>query len=385
MRNKKDRPEDHVKRQWTFLPTLDIYILSEFMVYFCILLLVFITLFVIGDVFNDLSDFLDNKVPLARMLQYFVLKLPGNIRFVLPITMLLSCMWTMAMFGKHMEVTAMRASGLSLIRCGRSIFIVGLIVTGVNFWFNETLVPYTEREAEVLQEYYTKSREYVEAQHRMLTYRSPDQRRTWLFNYFDIYGYQKGVTLKSFRQSPESSLEWDIMADKGRYVPGEGWTFTNVTYTPYSHDGLIPKPTRKFFVVKFSETEIPETPNDIMNKTKDEDALPSWVIWDILHKTHNMALRSRAIYETVFWYRLAFPWSCFLAAFLGIPLATKNERSGIMLAVMAAVVIIVVYYVISMGFLMLGKQGLLNPFVAGMLPTIGFIIFGWYNVLRGRI
>jgi lipopolysaccharide export system permease protein len=385
MSKKVKNPEDHVKRQWAFLPTLDMYILSEFIVYFCILLMVFITLFIIGDVFNDLGDFLDGKVPLARVFQYFVLKLPGNIRFVLPITMLLSCMWTMAMFGKHMEVTAMRASGLSLVRCGRPIFVVGLIVTGVNFWFNETLVPYTEREAQVLKEYYTKSKEYVEAQQRMLTYRSPDQRRTWLFNYFDNYGIQKGVTIKSFRAPPDSSLEWDIMADEGRYVPGDGWTFTNVTYTPYSRDGLIPKPTRKLYSIKLPVADVPETPSDIMNKTKDEDALPSWVIWDILQKTKNMAERSRAIYETVFWYRLAFPWSCFLAAFLGIPLATKNERSGIMLAVVIAVVVIVVYYVVSMGFLMLGKQGLLNPFIAGMLPTIGFIIFGWYNVLRGRV
>ncbi len=385
MRKKKDNPEDHVKRQWTWLPTLDFYILIEFLLYFSILLFVFITLFILGDVFNDLGDFLEHNISVARMTQYFVLKLPGNIRFVLPITMLLSCMWTMAMFGKHMEVTAMRASGLSLIRCGRPIFIIGLLVTAVNFWFNETLVPFTDREAEMLKDSYTKSVEYVQSQQRMLTYRSPDQRRTWLFNYFDMHGVQHGVTLKSFRAAPDGSLEWDIIADTARYDAGRGWTFNNVTYTPYSRDGLIPKATRKFHQIYFSPTEAPETPVDIMNKTKDEDALPTWIIWDILQKTPNMAERSKVIYQTVFWYRLAFPWSCFLAAFLGIPLATKNERSGIMLAIIAAVAIILVYYVISMGFLMLGKQGILNPFIAGMLPTIGFIIFGWYNVLRGRI
>lgn len=383
MKKETENPEDHIKRQWTFLPTLDLYILTEFMLYFSILLFVFITLFILSDVFNDLGDFLEHNVPIAKMSQYFLLKLPGNIRFVLPITMLLGCMWTMAMFGKHMEVTAMRASGLSLIRCGRPIFVVGLIVTGFNFWFNETLVPYTEREAEILMLYYTKSQESAMSHQRMLTYRSPDKRRTWLFQFFDIEGEQKYVTLKSFRA--DGTLEWDILADTSSYSPKRGWHFKNVSMTPYSRDGLMPRNTEKHKEVDFSTKDITETPIDIMNAVKDEDELPIWIIWDILRKTKNMADRCRAIYETVLWYRIAFPWSCFLAVFLGIPLATKNERSGIMMAVIMAVVIIVVYYVISMGFLMLGKQGILNPFIAGMLPTIGFIAFGWYNVVKNRI
>ncbi|MDD2479248.1 MAG: LptF/LptG family permease [Victivallaceae bacterium] len=372
-----------VKRKWFFLPTLDFYIFSEFMVYSCILMLVFIVLFLLGDVFNDLSDFLDSKVPMARTIQYFILKLPGNIRFVLPISMLLSCMWTMAMFGKHMEVTAMRASGLSLMRCGCPIFIVGLFVTGLNFWFNEMLIPYTEREAVILKVAATKSKEESLSFQKMLTYRSPDKKRTWLFKYFDVDGKQNQATLKSFRS--DGSLEWDIMADSSEFDSKKGWVFHNVTKTPYSTDGLMPKASSKLNEMTYTREEITETPTDILNAVKDEDELPIWVIWDVLRKTKNMAPRCRAIFESVLWYRLAYPWSCFLAVFLGIPLATKNERSGIMAAVISSIVIIVVYYVVSMGFLMLGKQGVLPPFVAGMLPTLGFIIFGWYNVVRNRI
>ncbi len=218
---------------------------------------------------------------------------------------------------------------------------------------------------------------------RMLTYRSPDKRRTWLFQFFDTEGEQKHVTLKSFRA--DGTLEWDIIADTSSYSPKKGWHFKNVSVTPYSRDGLMPRNTEKKKEMNFSTRDITETPIDIMNAVKDEDELPIWVIWDILQKTKNMADRCRAIYETVLWYRIAFPWSCFLAVFLGIPLATKNERSGIMMAVIMAVVIIVVYYVVSMGFLMMGKQGILNPFIAGMLPTMGFIAFGWYNVIKSRI
>ncbi len=371
-----------IPRRWLFLPTLDYYILREFMIYLCVLLLVFVILFMLGDVFNDMKDFLDAGAPASQFVSYFLLKLPGNIRFVLPISVLLACMWTMAMFGKHMEVTAMRASGISLFRCGGSIFFIGLLVTGINIWFNEKLVPYTEREAEVLQYVATKSDGLVPDFQRMLTYRSLDKRRTWLFRSFTVDGEQEAVTLKNYRA--DGSLEWEINAAKAKHVPGVGWIFTKTSFTPYSDDGLMPlNSTRVPEIIKTSE-EISETPNDIINAVKDQDELPTWVIWSMLRKTKNMAERCRAILLSVFFYRLAFPWSCFLAVFLGIPLATKNERSGIMLAIITATAVIVVYIVTSQIFLVLGKQGLLNPAFAGLSPTIAFILYGWYNVVKNR-
>ena len=97
-----------------------------------------------------------------------------------------------------------------------------------------------------------------------------------------------------------------------------------------------------------------------------------------------MPKRARCIYETVFFYRLAFPWASFLAVFLGIPLATKNERTGSMLAIISAVIMIVVYIVVAQFFLMLGKSGAVNPVLAGLAPTLAFIAVGAWKLLSGR-
>ena len=381
MENSKECPKI-TPRSWWFLPTLDYYVLREFMIHMSVLMLAFVLLFIIGDVFNDLSDFLEAKSPLSVMANYFLLKLPGNIRFVLPISVLLACMWTMAKFGKNMEVTAMRASGLSLSRCGGSVLVVGLIVTGINFWFNESLVPNTEREAEILKAAMTHARGKTLEYQKMLTFRSPDKERTWLFKSFAANGEQESVTLKSFR--PDGSLAWDITAQKARFIPKSGWVFEKVAYTPYSLDGLMPKSSQRFDRIEKNLKEVPETPDDIINAVKDVQDLPIWVIMDLLHKTKNMAARCHAIFLTVLYNRLAFPWSCFLAVFLGLPLATKNERSGIMMAVISATVLIVVYMISSQICLVLGKQGIIDPMLAGLGSTVGFIIFGWYNVIKNR-
>ena len=73
-----------VPRRWRYLPTLDWYVFREFIVKFSILVLVFIILFLLGDVLNCLSDFLGSGAPMSQIVLFFSLKMPGNIRFVLP-------------------------------------------------------------------------------------------------------------------------------------------------------------------------------------------------------------------------------------------------------------------------------------------------------------
>ncbi len=375
-------PVPITKRRAGIYKVLDKYILREFMIPFTLLILAFVILFVIGDIFNDLEDFLSSHhkaATVANTFIYFLLKIPGNIRFILPITVLLSCMYTMANFGKNMEITAMRSSGISLMRCGGSIFMVGLIVTMVLFALNEKVVPATERQAFILLKRVSKGDIRIRQMYQMLSFRSPDKKRTWLFEFFSNDGEHQNVTVKFHRE--DGMLDWDLHAKYAKYTP-KGWLFKDVVTTKYSKDGLMPKSPVKHAEMLIPLKDIPETPNQISDSIKPPEELPSWSIFRLLATTDNMAEQCKNIYLTTLFYRLAFPWSCFLAVFLGIPLATKNERSGIFMAIITAVVVIVVYQITTHIFLIMGKQGHLNPLIAGLSPTIAFIIYGWYNVVK---
>ena len=183
-----------LKRRWFPLWKLDGYILREFLIKYSILLLVFIILFVLSDIYRDISDFFEAGASWRDILLYLLLRLPGNIRFILPISMLLGCMWTMAAFGKNMEVTAMRASGVSLFRCGFSIFFVGLLVSLVNVYFNEALIPWSSVAAERIYEQKAQGRRFT---HSLLSYNSSDGQRRWLFQVFSGGTKYDNVTLKT--------------------------------------------------------------------------------------------------------------------------------------------------------------------------------------------
>ena len=424
-------------RRWFPLWTLDGYILREFLIKYSILLMVFIILFILSDVYRDISAFLEARAQPGDILLYLAYKLPGNIRFVLPISMLLGCMWTMATFGKNLEVTAMRASGVSLFRCGGSIFFMGLVVTFVNIYFNEGLVSHTEQQAAILYDQAADRRRNVQ---NLLAYSSTDRQRRWLFSTFTGGNTQENVTLKTFwtrdmirgllgtpgseqynknikeifgfqaekilamsSSGQQTVLEnylldrkVDIFAATVTHSGGKkgSWTFRNGTFVSYDRNDESRFAASKgtstmhhdlaFECMEFPREAIPETPQDILNAIKEKDDLPTLVIWDIVRKNPALPQKVKDIYMTVFYYRLAFPWACFLAVFLGIPLATKNERTGSLLAIITAVVIIVAYIVIAQIFQVLGKGGIINPVIAGLTPTVAFIIFGAWRLLTDR-
>lgn len=368
-----------IRRRFLWLPILDRYVLREFMIPFTVLIIGFILLFLVGDVFNDLADFLQRDTPLAITTHYFLLKLPGNIRFVLPISLLLACMYTMHKFGRSQEIIAMRACGLSLQRCSAAIYAVALLVTAINFWFNEKFVPDTEREAFLLRTR-VKREDHQQYLHAMLTYRSPDGRRMWLFTYFDAAGEQKDVILKHARE--DGSLAWDLRAARAEHRPGEGWVFRDAAYTEFDAEGLLPEKAVRAPELTRTVAELPETPRDIENSVKPVDDLSSWVILDLLRRTRDMAPKCRSLYRTTLYHRLAFPWACLVAVLLGIPLAGHSHRGGFFLSALSAVGLIIAYIFLSNLCRVFGNQGHLPPFIAGAGPTIAFIVYGWWNIAR---
>ena len=374
-------PEPGDGRKFYWMPVLDGYILRAFLIPFFILLFAFTLLFIIMDMYNEISEFLDNKATLSVSVRFFVLKIPGNIRFILPITVLLSCMYALANLGRNRELTAIRASGISLMRSGLPIFTVGFCVMIVNFYFNEKLVPDTTRRAELLKRTVANPN-YVEQNNARLQYHSGDNLRSWYFGQFDDEGFQEKVKLKIFEPDPVAKrrrlLTRTIEAEKTRFVPGTGWEFYKAEIHEYSEDGL---PGDAIYPetdpMVLTEKAIPDRPAVIIKSVIQPDELSSMEIYSILRDNPHMAQHLRRIYATILFNRLAFPWACFLCAFFALPLATKNERSGIFTAIATAVGIAVLYQVLNEIFMVAGKNGYLPPVVAGLAPTV---IFGAYGV-----
>ena len=391
-----------VKRQFRFMPTLDFYILREFIIIYVCLTFAFSLLFFISDLINMLGDFLGTDASWLTIGYYFLLKQPGDIKFVLPISLLLSTIYTMAKFGMNNEITAMRASGVSLLRCGASLYIVGLLVSGVNFWFNDSLVPNCTKEASIVKNS-AHNPNYIQSMTQMLVYRTPNGERTWLIKNFISNNEQAGVQIKKYNE--EGALVLELYADKSIYSAKEGWKFIGVKLVKYRDLSLISDYSTGTLgdkqtiltpvaekVSEFNENSkgfselghIFETPTDFLNVMRSPEEWTSTDIKSVLNRAEGLSRETKSYYITILYTRWAFPWVCLLSVLLAIPLAASNERRGAMVSIGTAVGVVILYQIISQIFMVLGQKALLPPIIAGTGPTVVLALYVWYNMIKNK-
>ena len=398
----KTNIDSAVNRQFRIMPTLDRYIFKEFLIIYICLTFAFCLLFLVSDLINGLGDFMDTNASWLTIAYYFLLKQPGDIKMVLPVSLLLSTIYTMARFGMNNEITAMRASGVSLLRCGVSLYIVGLIVTGVNFWFNVSFEPNCQREAAIVQAT-ANDPNYIKYMTRMLVYRTPNGERTWLIQNFITENEQTGIQLKKYNKKGKLVLE--LYAKKSLYSPSEGWEFFDGEIVEYKKISLVDdyntstlgeKQTIvapisigfKEFNKKNKEYaqlgHIFETPQDFFNVTRVLDQWPSSDIQSVLNRAEGLSKTTKNYYYTILYTRWSFPWVCLLCVFLAIPLAASNERKGIMVSVATAVAIVLAYQVVSQILTVLGQKNYIPAIIAGTSPTIVLLIYVIYIMRKYR-
>lgn len=371
------------RRTFLWMPKLDFYVVREFMIPFSVLIFAFSLLFLIGDVFNDVDKFIEKENATAAAIRYFMLKMPGNLLFVMPITVLLSCMYTLANMGRRLEITAMRASGISLFRCSVPIFVIAFLVMLLNFWFSEAIVPKCTMETvRIMRSIGEDDSDSAYRNNKSVQYQTADNMRSWMFGSFTEDSSQYNVRLKFFRE--EKAADGSIQrvqdrvlnAKKAEYIDGKGWKFYECTEkTVLQENGLFNLP-KQHDVLFVASKDIPETPEMIETAITNPDMLSSLEIYHFLKQNPDLPKPIRALYQTYLYRHLAFPWACFLCAFLALPLAAKNQRSGIFTSIMSAVGVIVAYQILSDVFIMLGKSGQISPVIAGLLPTVAFAAYG---------
>jgi lipopolysaccharide export system permease protein len=131
---------------------LDRYVLREQLAALAAGLVFFVSIFVVVDVFEKIDTFLDNQVPLATVLLYYLVSIPGIILQVLPMAMLLSCLIALGQIGRSNELTAMRAAGIGPARIAAPILIAAFLTSALVFVTNEIFLPHLNaRRTEILR------------------------------------------------------------------------------------------------------------------------------------------------------------------------------------------------------------------------------------------
>ena len=124
------------------MKTLSKYILSSFLVSFISTLFVLTFVMTIGSLFK-LSALIANGVPWVPLLKILVMNIPQLLFFTLPISVLVSVLLLFGRLSSDSETTAMQACGISLIRVAVPIWLFSCLLSCVNFYICNWVVPQT--------------------------------------------------------------------------------------------------------------------------------------------------------------------------------------------------------------------------------------------------
>ena len=363
--------------RYRFPAILDNYILRTFFFYLWLILLSFLVLTNVFNFFELLGDIVRNRVPLVTVGAYLVNVTPSMIYLFTPLCVLLAVLITFGLMQRSNEMTAMKATGISIYRAIIPVLVVSAVLAGALFFFDQTYLPGANTRQEALR----NSIKGKPAQ----TFVRPD--RKWIFGqhntiyYYEHFDAEQNVfaSLTAFSFDPESfQITRRIYSDHAHWDEHlKKWIFEQGGVREFDGDQI--KDFRQFDVATFAD--LTEPPPYFKKEVKQSSEMNFTELTRYIKDLQQSGFEVVAL-RVQLYKKLAFPLITFVMAVLAVPFALSAGRRGALTGVAAALVIAMVYWITSGFFEQLGNFHQMPAALAAWAPDVLFGLIGGYFILR---
>lgn len=360
-----------------FPQILDDYVLRDFAAYFGLVLSTFVLLTLVFTFFELLGDIIRNRVPLVTVGEYLLNFTPSVLYVMTPLSVLIAVLVTFGLMEKANEITAMKATGISVYRIVVPVLALGLALAVGLFLFEQFYLPAANKRQDALwssmkgkppQTYLRADRKWIFGEQSTIFYYEffdPDRNQ---FGRLAIFQFDP-QTLAITRRIYATSVRWD--ENLQGWIFAQGWerTFRGAAIQKYE----------KFDVRTFPD--IQEPPSYFKKEVKQSSEMNyeelSRYIDDLKQSGFDVVRLRVQLYK-----KLAYPLITFVMAVLAIPFSLSAGRKGATAGVAMAIGIAVLYSVASVFFEALGNLGLLPAALAAWSPDLLFALIGGYLIFR---
>ncbi|MFY9393886.1 MAG: LptF/LptG family permease, partial [Halanaerobiales bacterium] len=127
---------------------IDIYIMKEVLLPYLAGVAI-VTVIGLSSFLFQLTDLIIVKdIPINVVLKLLFYQLPYIIVQSFPIAILFATLYGMSRLNRENEFTALRLGGISLYRLILPLIILGIVISGLTYYINEEIVPWTHHEAQ---------------------------------------------------------------------------------------------------------------------------------------------------------------------------------------------------------------------------------------------
>jgi len=378
------RPRLRAFRPFLVPQVVDAYVLQSFLFYFVLLLVSFVMMTHVYTFFELLSDIVKNHVAMFRVVTYLFFLTPQLIYDAAPISVLVAVLITFGILTKHNEITAFKASGISLYRLAIPVILAALFLSAGLFAFDHYYVPGANRKQDAIrkeikgrpvQTYLHPERQWV------FDPGSKDDPRIFYYKYLDPV-QRVMVGPQVYELDPMNfRVRKHIAAEKARWEPELGtWVFEN----GWSRDFTGRKEKFQNFAKQTSTfTEIDERPDYFLQEVLQDQQMNFRQLADYIRELQRSGIDTLSL-QVRFYRKFALPLFALVMALISVPFAFLTGNRGATAGVGVSFGIAIAYWSIGKLFEQLGDVNLLPAALAAWSPDVLFAMAGMYFFTRMR-
>ena len=342
-------------------------------------------LYTVIDLFDKLNEMIENNVDLWVLFPYYLNSIPFIFVQTTPIAVLVSIMFSLGMFNKHNEITAMRASGISLLRILTPLIAAGFIISVIVFIVNDRVVPDTTANVAEIKEEKIEKVKMEKKLHRgekireNIAFYGEGNKIIYARRYNvyrnkleDIIIHEQDKNQSVVSKTTASDVAWE----------NNKWHAKNVMFFHLDSSGrIIGKP--EFYENK--DLDIKETPVEFRKRRHQTEFMSFQELQEYIKRLSFEGGTTIRILKVDLNQKTALPFVNFIVVLVASPFALIHmRRGGLLVGIGISIAIVLGYYTVMSVSLALGKAGFIHPIIAAWFANIVFAGLGMILILRHR-
>ena len=374
---------------WYSIPLIDRWLLGQLIppMIFAISAFTVISLSV-GVMFDLIRKIVEYGLPLLQALQALIYSLPSFLVLSFPMAVLLSTLLSYGKLSANSELLALRSLGITTSRIIAPAIAVSIFMTALTFYFNDNLVPTSNKLAEsTLRSGIGSSVNKGKNKNNIVFTRKgsritpntnkPTKINTYLTHIFYASRFEnnimKEVTVLDFSRE---NIKQILTANTAIFdKDNSSWIFSEGSIVSTDSIGQTTNIKFKKYVYPFVEAplDLAKVPKDASDMSLKE-AFEAERIYKKIGDLKEIRKIQVRIQE-----KFTLPCACLVFGLIGSILGSKsNLRSSKSQGFGLSVILILIYYIMSFIFSSFGVKGLLHPIIAAWFPVVISLLGGFY-------
>jgi len=351
---------------------LDRYVVRNFLQVYLYCIAGFISIWLIFDISDNISSFIEEHIGLRLVAQYYATQVPQIFIILLPVSLLLALLFTLGRMSRANEIVSMLTAGISLPRVLLPLIGIGLLTVGVSMALNYSLAPHAELARKALL---SQARGRPDTSIEGQIFRNRTDLRTWFIQNFRL-GSKAFNNVQVLQQDADDNIVTNYIATRAFYrSETKTWDLENAKVVHYDPAGNI---VDEQIYPSLKVEHWSETPFRLGSANVRAEFLSLPELREYLRFNSDFPATLLAPFRTHFQYRLALPWTCLVVVCIAAPLGIGYSRRGVLSSVAAAVVLVFSMNFLVQLFLALGEGDRVSPWIAAWTPNLLFTAIGLY-------